>query len=673
MAVALPVRSSRRKTFLIVAALFFVGLFPVAGGFPGRTATAVTDTTPPQLMAFDFIPNAVDVSTAPATLSLTAHLTDDSGACVPASGFPPCYALFVSPSGQQAAAELLSSNLLSGTPQDGFYAATLTMPVHAEGGTWLLNKISLFDMFGNLATYWRSDVSALNFPVSFEVISANPDTEPPHLHNFDFAPKEVDVSSSAAQIEFSAHLTDDMTGVGTGPWNVSWALFESPSGHEAVAAVFDGVTNLVAGTAQNGEFQQIETVPAHSEPGIWTLRFFVLVDQVSNYVQLTPTRVAAMGFPTTFMVINPRADAGRSTVTANPTLVTADGVATSTVTVTLRDGSGTPMAAHTVALTAASGTSIVSAASGPSDTNGVVTFTVRDATAESVTYSARDTTDAVDITQTATVLFTDVTRTVRVQKVADSSVHPTASFQGQTQPGGPFMLTIAENEPVGPAQSLTIGTGATTIFESSGPANWWPNGVGVFPDPTGTASCSPDFTPTGSSIPAGTDIYLVCFRNTYFPDTGTRQIRIEAVTTTERHPRGTFPGTIGESSFKLVLPANSASGPIETLSTTTGAVTVVADKLSPGWSLDGYLVIADPNGTATCSTGLPPQATGNVPPTSVPHLVCIEISYAPPVHASLTALDRGPIGETQGCLKDSRPPQRGVDVRLCSRWTTAGS
>ncbi len=98
--------------------------------------------------------------------------------------------------------------------------------------------------------------------------------------------------------------------------------------------------------------------------------------------------------------------ASNSTVVANPTSVPADGTTTSTITVTLKDGAGNPVSGKTVTLSAGSGSSTISPASGPSNASGVVTFTVKDSVVESVTYTATDTTDGVTITQTATVAFT---------------------------------------------------------------------------------------------------------------------------------------------------------------------------------------------------------------------------------------------------------------------------
>ncbi|NCO39384.1 MAG: hypothetical protein GW892_11835, partial [Armatimonadetes bacterium] len=102
------------------------------------------------------------------------------------------------------------------------------------------------------------------------------------------------------------------------------------------------------------------------------------------------------------------ASASQSTVTASPTSVVADGSTTSTITVTLKDANGNPVSGKTVALahTSGPGTPTISAASGPSDASGVVTFTVKSTAAGAAAFTATDTTDSVTITQTATVTFT---------------------------------------------------------------------------------------------------------------------------------------------------------------------------------------------------------------------------------------------------------------------------
>lgn len=98
--------------------------------------------------------------------------------------------------------------------------------------------------------------------------------------------------------------------------------------------------------------------------------------------------------------------ADNSTVVASPTSVAADGTSTSTITVTLLDSGGAPRVSKTVTLSALSGSSVISPPSAVSNASGVVTFSVRDTVAESVTYRARNTTDGTTIAQTPTVTFT---------------------------------------------------------------------------------------------------------------------------------------------------------------------------------------------------------------------------------------------------------------------------
>ena len=106
----------------------------------------------------------------------------------------------------------------------------------------------------------------------------------------------------------------------------------------------------------------------------------------------------------------PPGNAGKSTVTANPASVAADGTSYSTITVTLNDAGDHPVSGKTVTLAGNSGSSsvITPASSGSNVTNssGVATFTVTDTVAETVYYTATDTSDSVTVTPTAQVAFT---------------------------------------------------------------------------------------------------------------------------------------------------------------------------------------------------------------------------------------------------------------------------
>ncbi len=135
-----------------------------------------------------------------------------------------------------------------------------------------------------------------------------------------------------------------------------------------------------------------------TQPHFWSQPFFVTPTPGSTGAN--PGDGSAPPAPT-------GADAGKSTVTAAavPPSPVADGVDPATVTVRLLDSNSVPVPGKTVTLTGASGSSVITPASVVSASDGTAVFTVTDATPESVTYSASDTTDSVDITQTASVTF----------------------------------------------------------------------------------------------------------------------------------------------------------------------------------------------------------------------------------------------------------------------------
>ena len=188
-------------------------------------------------------------------------------------------------------------------------------------------------------------------------------------------------------------------------------------------------------------------------------------------------------------------DSGLSTVSASPSSVPADGASTSTVTVTIKDSGGVAVPGQTVTLAANAGSpSVISAASGPSDANGQVTFTVKDASVESVTYTATDISAAVTVTQTASVSFTPVPRA--------------PSFTAQSPPltatvGSAYSYTFAASGVPAPTFALAAGAPAwLSVNAATGLVSGTP--------PAGTASFTYRVIATnGVGSPAGTGFFTV--------------------------------------------------------------------------------------------------------------------------------------------------------------------
>ena len=197
------------------------------------------------------------------------------------------------------------------------------------------------------------------------------------------------------------------------------------------------------------------------------------------------------------------ADAANSTVVAAPTSVASDGTTTSTITVTLRDASNNPVAGKTVTLASnrAEGVDTISAASGPSSSSGVVTFTVKSSTSGPAIFTATDVSDS-------NLVISPSTATVTFEAGAVSAANSTVSADPSSvtaNGSATSTITVTLKDASGTAvQGKTVslvssrGTPPDTISPTSGVSNT--SGVVTFAVSSATAG-APVFTATGDSVP----------------------------------------------------------------------------------------------------------------------------------------------------------------------------
>jgi hypothetical protein len=153
-----------------------------------------------------------------------------------------------------------------------------------------------------------------------------------------------------------------------------------------------------------------------------------------------------------------------STVSALSSTVVADGSSSSTITVTL-NGVG-PIQGHAVSLTQANGSSTITPASVTTNVYGQAVFTVTNTIAETVTYTATDTTDGVAVAQTAQVTFNpgaaDATRSsliaAPISLVADGTASSTLTVT---------VKDAVDNAISGHLINLSQGSGSSTITPAS--------------------------------------------------------------------------------------------------------------------------------------------------------------------------------------------------------------
>jgi hypothetical protein len=247
---------------------------------------AQDDTTAPLLVGFGLSPQQVDTGSAAANVTFSAHVTDDLSGTVNVSVYT------VSPSGkigQQGSAYVPAS----GSALDGTFQVLIGFPMYSELGTWTVYHVAVYDKVGNYRGYDVPQLQAAGFPTTF-VVTGTQDTTAPVLLGFGLFPQQVDTSSAAANVTFSAHVTDDISGV-------SEVYVDTVSASGKQGQYFSsGVP--VSGDALDGNFQVVLNYPVHSELGTWTVAYVTLHDKAGNYRMYYTADLQAAGFPTTFVI-----------------------------------------------------------------------------------------------------------------------------------------------------------------------------------------------------------------------------------------------------------------------------------------------------------------------------------------------------------------------------------
>jgi hypothetical protein len=142
-------------------------------------------------------------------------------------------------------------------------------------------------------------------------------------------------------------------------------------------------------------------------------------------------------------------------VVVTPATVPADGATSATISVLLYNGAGDAVPGKTVTLTPSGGNSTVTAVNGTTTDTGNALFTVTDTTAESVTYTAEDTTDSVNLPLLpVTVQFTAASGTT-------TSTSTTTSTTTTTSPTGSSTTTTSTTAPAS-TTATTSGSGVST-------------------------------------------------------------------------------------------------------------------------------------------------------------------------------------------------------------------
>jgi hypothetical protein len=240
-----------------------------AMSFPAQlTQTGPGDVSPPVVSNLGLSETSVDTSGAPVTIWLTVHVSDDM------SGLNGSQFNLIGPEGQVIIADTDTSFRTAGDVFSGDYQIPVTLPRYAAQGTWTIQLVFVVDRAGNSQRWQGTDITQLSTgPISVEQTGPG-DTTAPQFASTTFTLNGSDPSQGAIPVVATFDLTDDLSGVSSGDC-------ELRNGQTSISFSFQGA-NQIAGTTQNGEWQQHGTIPQYAPTGTWAVDCYAW-DAAGNY------------------------------------------------------------------------------------------------------------------------------------------------------------------------------------------------------------------------------------------------------------------------------------------------------------------------------------------------------------------------------------------------------
>ena len=251
-----------------------------AAGLP--TTLTVVNTAPPAappaLTGLSFSPTSVNVGAGDATVEVTFAATSSVGVSS-------AYVNVAAP-GWQLTRSCQAGGLAGGTPENGTWKCSLTIPHRAPGGAWTVNNLWVMDQANTATQYNTTQVAARGLPTTFQVVSPNEDVTAPALTGLTVSPATVNLAGGSANVQVTFTATDAGVGVSQG----TPALSLNGSGQVCNAGPQGG------GPRQNATLVCSIAVPSGGAAGRWQLDI-TLKDELANTRHYTSAQLQAAGLP----------------------------------------------------------------------------------------------------------------------------------------------------------------------------------------------------------------------------------------------------------------------------------------------------------------------------------------------------------------------------------------
>ena len=230
---------------------------------PPVLPTVSSDQSAPELSALSFSNTSVNVSDSSQEVLITANFKDDL------TGIKKSNFILTSPSGNQTIWGDFEE--VSGTKNDGIYAASVIIPRYSESGNWRFEYLSVEDEAGQQTLYSDNTgpdyIGHKSLPGSISqktisVVSSLVDTAGPELNALSVSTSSVNVSNGSQELIITVNWRDALSGV-----EYSGIELRSPSGNQTIWSDLE----QVSGATKDGIYEATVVIPRYAEAGEWNL------------------------------------------------------------------------------------------------------------------------------------------------------------------------------------------------------------------------------------------------------------------------------------------------------------------------------------------------------------------------------------------------------------------
>jgi hypothetical protein len=254
------------------------------------------DATPPDVRSLTVTPDPVDTRGGPAHVTVSMRITDTQ------SGVKGMVVFLMNPAHTSGGTEHPFFRLQSGSPMDGVWTGTGTLPEHTPAGRWVL-EVRVHDELDNQRTYAVADLDRLGLTSGFSVLS-DEDLDAPRIPEASIWPIEVNVHDADQQVRVRVRATDAVTGIQQ-PWSGSELYNVQASAWDPVFRQSSGIGLMprTSGDAHDGWYESSLTINKSSATGLRAVTLWAM-DAVGNTRTVQGADLIAAGAAPAVLVYN---------------------------------------------------------------------------------------------------------------------------------------------------------------------------------------------------------------------------------------------------------------------------------------------------------------------------------------------------------------------------------